>query len=297
MKKIPYLIISPPYYPSSAGVRMMHALCHYLNESGYDAYIATDKVNPEWNEKQPSQKIFSHLVYDGIVVYPEIVTGNPLDASVVVRYILNHPGLLGGDKEYDLSEILFTCNGETLRKYVPSDDHILCIPLIENFFRDEGLPRKGGCFYVGKGFNIPRIPETEGMKEITGIDRREVANILKTSEVFYTYDNFTLLIEEAKKCGCPVVIVGEEVSKVSYDDYIKDFEKQLDNFIRITQLEAIERLMVIYHKKFEEMHEEWMRINNFCECKHSKGEHTKGIGIRDYCLHPQCDCGEFRILS
>ena len=43
MKKIPYLIISPPYYPSSAGVRMMHALCHYLNESGYEVIRFTNE--------------------------------------------------------------------------------------------------------------------------------------------------------------------------------------------------------------------------------------------------------------
>lgn len=296
MKKIPYLIISPPYHPSSAGVRMMHALCHHLNESGYEAYIGVDVVNPEWNEKMCPQERFARLVYEGIIVYPEVVSGNPLGANVVVRYILNHPGLLGGDKVYDSSEILFTCNGETLRQYVPSDDRILCIPLIEDYFKDEGLLRKGGCFYVGKGFNVPRIPETNGMKEIIGMNRREVANILKTSEIFYTYDNFTLLIEEAKKCGCPVVIIGEEISKISYDDYTKDFEKQLDNFIRITQSEAPERLMNAYREKFEEMREEWMRMNNFCECKHSKGEHTKGIGVGDYCLHSQCGCGEFRAL-
>ena len=297
MNKIPYLIVSPPYYPSSAGVRMLHALCHYLNESGYEAYIATDVVNPEWNEKTCPLQIFSRLIYEGITIYPEIISGNPFGAKVVVRYILNHPGLLGGDKEYDPSEILFTCNGETLRQYVPSDDRILCIPLIEDYFRDEELPRKGGCFYVGKGYNVPRIPKTEGMKEIVGMDRKEVANILKTSEVLYTYDNFSLIIEEAKKCGCPIVIVGEEVSKVFYDDYIKDFRKQLDNFIKITQLEAPERLMNIYREKSEEMRMELMRIRNFCECNHSEGEHTKGIGVGNYCLHPQCECEEFHVLS
>ena len=252
--KIPYLIITPPYYPSSAGVRMLHKLCHYLNESGYEAYVATDKINPEWNEKMCPFEIFPRLIYEGITVYPEIIKGNQFGAKVVVRYILNHPGLLGGDKEYDPSEILFTCNGETLRRYVPSDDRILCIPLIEDFFRDEGLPRRGGCFYVGKGGNIPRIPETNGMREIVGMNRREVAQILKTSEIFYTYDNFTMLIDEAKMCGCPVVVIGKKVeSRVSYSGHIKDFERQLSNFIRITQLEALKQLRSEALKRLREI--------------------------------------------
>jgi len=245
MEKIPYLIISPSYYPSSAGVRMLHKLCHHLNESGYEAYI-TNEVNPEWNEKGCPLEMFPRLIYEGITIYPEIIKGNPYGAKVVVRYILNHPGLLGGDKIYDPSEILFTCNGEELRKYVPSDDRILCIPLIEDYFRDEGLPRKGGCFYVGKGYNIPRIPETLEMKEVIGMNRQEVAQILKISEVFYTYDNFTMLIDEAKKCGCPVVVIGDEVkSKLSYEDHIGNFEKQFENFIRITQSEASKRFRKI----------------------------------------------------
>jgi hypothetical protein len=262
MKKIPYLIVTPPYVCYSAGVRMLHALCHHLNESGYDAYVCSNCINLEWNEKSyfPLEEN-THIIDNWIVVYPGTVPGNPYHGKTVVRYILGPPGIFCGDKVYDPSEILFTCNGETLRQYVPSDDHVLCIPLIEDFFKDEGLPREGGCFYVGKGWNIPRIPETEvpplitgmeteflieilgkGMTEIRGMDREMVAHTLKTSTILYTYDNFSLIIEEAKKCGCPVVIVGEEISKVSYDEFTKDFEKQLANFIRITQSEALKRM-------------------------------------------------------
>ncbi len=242
MRKVPYLIVTPFYRYYSAGVRMLHALCHHLNESGYKAYVNTDCINLDWNEESCEVKDYPFFAENGIIVYPEVVKGNPFNGKIVVRYILNHPGWSGGDKKYDPREILFTCNGETLRRYVSSDDHVLCIPLIEDFFKDEGLPRKGGCFFVGKGVSPSRIPETEGLTEIVGMNRRKVANLLKTSEIFYTYDNFTLMIEEAKKCGCPVVIVGEKVSRVPYDEYIKDFEKQLANFIKITQTEGLKRL-------------------------------------------------------
>lgn len=249
--KIHYFIVSPDYTPASAGIRMMHKLCHHLNESGYDAYINTPVVNPDWNEKQCPTNIAARIACTGIIVYPEVVKGNPLGAEIVVRYILNHPNLSVGEDSYGKDEIFFTCNGESLGRYVPSMDRVLCIPLIEDFFKDEGLVRQGGCFYVGKGrseretINVP-----QRTIEITGMNRRQVAHILKTSEILYTYDNFTLLIEEAKKCGCPVFVVGGEVSKVGYDEYTKDFPKQLENFIRITQEEALKRLNKIRVEEF-----------------------------------------------
>lgn len=239
--KIPYLIVTPWYRYYSAGVRMLHALCHHLNENGYKAYVNTDCINLDWNEESCSAEDYPFFAENGIIVYPEVVKGNPLNGKIVVRYILNHPGWSGGDKEYPFEDILFTCNKETLGKYVP-DGHILCIPLIEDFFRDERLQRNGGCFFVGKGVSVPRIPETKGMKEIIGMNREEVARTLKTSTILITYDNFSLIIEEAKKCGCPVRIVGEEISRVSYDDYTKNFEKQLVNFIQITQSVALKRM-------------------------------------------------------
>jgi GT2 family glycosyltransferase len=226
-RQYPYVIVAPPYHDHSAGVRVLHELKRHLQERGFEAITTWDM-----DATAPT---------DAIVVYPEVVSGNPLKGRTVVRYILNHPGLLGGDKEYDESEILFACNEEHLRRYVPSDDRILCVPVIEEFFRDEGLPRKGGCFYVGKGADlVDKFPKLNGMTEIKNMTRQEVAYILKTSELLYTYDNFSMIIEEAKKCGCPVKVMGEEIYKVGYDDHIKDFESQLDNFINITQAAATE---------------------------------------------------------
>ena len=239
--KVPYLIVTPFYRHYSAGIRMLHRLCHYLREEGYEAYVNTDCINLDWNEETCYPEDYPRFANEGIIIYPEVVKGNPLNGKIIVRYILNHLGWSGGDKEYPTEDILFTCNAETLGKYVP-DGHILCIPLIEDFFKDEGLPRKGGCFFVGKGISVPRIPETEEMKEIIGMNREEVAHTLKTSTILITYDNFSLIIEEAKKCGCQVRVVGEEISRVSYDEYTKDFNQQLDNFIQITQSEALKRM-------------------------------------------------------
>jgi hypothetical protein len=78
----------------------------------------------------------------------------------VVRYILNVPGLLGGDKQYDPKEILFSYTAYNQQaaglgcKVDWSKVPILKIPMIEDFFKDVGAPRTYVCFWVGKGRNL-----------------------------------------------------------------------------------------------------------------------------------------------
>ena len=212
----PYLFLIPDYNRVSGGIRVAHSLIHMLNERGYEAYSVTPVVNPDWNEKYANDKMQRELIRHGVVVYPEIVYGNPFRAKRVVRYVMNVPGLLGGYTTYPPDEVLFGHN-KFLRSYVPSDDRILEIPSIETeiFNNDNPQPRHGGCYYLGKSINlgIKMVPQTRGLIEISRENggwpktRKELAQLLKSSEIFYCYDNFTGLANEARMCGCPTVLV------------------------------------------------------------------------------------------
>jgi len=218
MTKYPYIIMAPPYRNSSAGVRALYELRNHLESAGYEAKIFQGGDAPA----------------NSIVVYPETVSSNPMKARTVVRYVLNYPGLLGGDSSYDSAELIFTFSPA----YYPTAP-LLTVPIIEPFFRDYGLPRSGGCFWVGKGEGIvDEIPETKGLTEITYTwpeTRQELAKFLNEKEILYSYDDCTALIYEARKCGCKVVVIPGEQVVPSYDELIKDFDIQLDHFIRITQ--------------------------------------------------------------
>lgn len=218
----PYIIACPPSDQPSAGIRVLKNLASDLRARGYEARTA-------WDGEAPP---------DTIVVYPEIVPGNPMKGSSVVRFVLYFPGAIGGDKTYDKGELIFTY----APIYYPGVP-ILTVPCIEPFFRDEGKPREGGCFWVGKGSELPRIPETEGLVEITHAwpaSREDLAALLNTKDIFYTYDSYTALIPEAQKCGCKTVVIhGDGLS--DYDESIKNYESQLDEFIRITQAKDVHR--------------------------------------------------------
>lgn len=227
--KYPYIIMAPPYRNSSGRVRALYELRNHLELRGYEAKVFQGGDAPS----------------NAIVVYPETVLGNPMKGRTVVRYVLNHPGLLGGDNYYDINEFIFTYSPV----FYPTAP-LLTVPIIEPFFRDYGLQREGGCFWVGKREDIvDEIPETKGLTEITYTwpeTREELARLLNTKEIFYSYDDCTALIHEARKCGCKVVVISGEQVAPNYEDMIKDFDAQLDRFVRITQDAAEIKLKVSF---------------------------------------------------
>lgn len=217
-----YIIAAPPYTQRSAGIKVLYELQKWLIRYGKDAIILNFTVPFQIEE-------------DDIVVYPEIVSGNPLKAKRVVRYILNHPGRLGGDKEYDKSEILVAYDW-VLGQY--SNGVVLRTPCIEEFFTDRGYERTIDCFFVGKSVNTNH-PVTKDCVEITyqwPAKRRELAELLNRTRNFYTYDQRTALISEAALCGCKVKdIIDNEISDNQILDYDLDlFKNQLEQFIQMT---------------------------------------------------------------
>jgi len=93
-----YLICSQPYVSNSAGVGCTYRLCHELNVRGYPSFMVdTHRTAPQWVAPLISWSHARRLARSGYTaVYAETVTGNPLHARSVARWVLNRPGLLGG---------------------------------------------------------------------------------------------------------------------------------------------------------------------------------------------------------
>jgi glycosyltransferase involved in cell wall biosynthesis len=215
----PYFIVAPAYDHTSAGIRCIHYLCHKLNEIGQEAYVSTAVINPKWNTPTARRK----NINDCIVVYPEVTPGNPFNAKNVIRYVMQTPGLLGGDKEFPDSELV-VYHSRQLSETGP----YLTTPSIESdIFRPFPKYRRSGSVYYasGKSKNKPTPDQVEGMTQITRewpTTREEIADLFKRAEVFYTWDAMTALIQEATFCGCPVVIMDagywtkEDINKCEY---------------------------------------------------------------------------------
>lgn len=225
--KHPYYIVAPPYMRTSAGVRVLHLLCHSLNRKGYTAYILPFPHIPLGREVV-APDLLTPLLTQGVVrshfergltpvmVYPEIITGNPFGAPCVVRYVMNFPGLLGGDKGYAPDELVFSYS-KVLAAATRSPENVLYMPTTDTRVftpPPAGQKRQGSCFYANKYkldykgllFDITKnsIEITRDLPDSQTPD--EIAALFRSCEVFYTYEN-TALATEAVLCGCPAIFL------------------------------------------------------------------------------------------
>jgi hypothetical protein len=213
-----WYIVAPNYRNNSNGVVVLHQLCHYLNVLGEHAYLSAEVLNPYlltetyvgYNPKHPK-------VEECVWVIPEIFSSPNLNVQRVVRYVLNEPGKIGGPLSYKNTELVIPYSKTLLpsvRKATATnvpDSNVLFIPTADtSIFHNYGGERKLTTFYVGKG-----IPPTEIGKDWVQItstfpkEKLELAELLRASKVFVSFDGMTALVDEARLCGCPVVRFGD----------------------------------------------------------------------------------------
>lgn len=249
----PYLIRTPEFEVTSGGIRVMYGLYAWLLAKGEVAYLNTKIDIPS------------------IGIYPEIYHGNDMEASKVVRYILQTPGVMtyygipgpSTEEIKDTSDhiISFSKIYDTVGL---KDQDILFLPILNlNVFKDYGNKRTKTCYLIGKGRNKQAHPR--GSIELTrkmALDQKALADTLNECSVLYCYDRLSAMMEIARLCGCSVKYYGdfeyEDLQKYEpgmegisyYGDKIQfnpvafreqykrlrtTFELNLDSFIERTQ--------------------------------------------------------------
>lgn len=213
-------VLAPAYTPRSAGIFMMHFLVHQLREVGLDAYWfpqnRPEVVNPKFNTPTIGMSgcNFDEILNEWIVIYPEGVFQNPLNAKHVVRYILNHEdafhsrgmGAAPGDYLLTYSR-RFHPSAPVL--YYPVFDSNL---LIRSSHLNEDTPRTMDAFYVGKGSAYGDCPAIARAVEITRNwpeNKVQLYNLLEMVRVFYSYDWVTSTTADALLMGCEVRLIGK----------------------------------------------------------------------------------------
>lgn len=236
----PYYIVAPGFRQNSCGIRVLHYLCHALNEAGFEAYIATDTevTSPFLRTPKLTQEIRAKHQASGCIpigVYPEVVIGNILNLPVVARWILNKPGHLGGQESFDENEILFYWDEWVIDKKTTADR--LNIPFVDRRIFHEpktNTQRQGFCYYAHKylraGNKINPEIQRNGTSLCQDVPRshEEIAEILRASKVLYCYEP-TALATEAVACGCQVIYVDTE--------YLNQFNWENRPIIRIRESE------------------------------------------------------------
>jgi hypothetical protein len=223
-----FVIVAPPFVANSAGVGCLYRLCHELRALGFQAVMAVvadgGQAAPGLDTPIIDLSLGRVLCDRGFTaIYPETVPGNPLAAASVIRWVLNRPGLLGGDAVYSDDEHVFYYS-EIFRPYIQNRiAGKLFLPTIDEsiFYADENVSARRGleCFYVGKSVWRDGVINGDKMFEITRNfpAKAELGKLLRAARVLYCFDNTTALACEALFCGCPVVVIPD--GTLSRQDY------------------------------------------------------------------------------
>jgi hypothetical protein len=211
MKK--YLIVTPGYNSFCGGIKVLHRLCHLLNEQGIPAYLTAEGTPKDWNVKflkDLSPEEIADMQQTGVVVYPDVVWGNPCRFNNCVQYDLQAMRPIQ-------SNMLGVSLEDCFESKVKADLTMLVIYMEYFFTLPEKEERRGICYYKGKGKKV--CPNSDWIN-IAGVGREDLAKLYQTSGLLVCADNMTQTTVEARLCGCPVKM--NEPSMMNWEHYRRD---------------------------------------------------------------------------
>ncbi len=243
MKK--FLILTQSYSENDGGYIVLHKLCDQINRAGGNAYLFPYVDNFEFGignwvkplfkfAKERVRRILPFKVNakfltpvlnsiseirnwnDWIVVYPEVVFGNPLKAKHIVRWFLHHPGHITGAIYYGQNELYFRYHSgirpyeSPFSRLSPSELRIVHYPL--DLYNESGVSpnRMGTAYCVRKGAGKAIVHDLADSILIDGKSHKEIAEIFKKAKQFISYDVYTAYSGFAVLCGCESVVIPDE---------------------------------------------------------------------------------------
>jgi hypothetical protein len=237
MKK--FIIYSPEYSENTGGIIALHKLAALLSIEN-TVYITSSRTIPQSNSNLINYSTAKLLIdLEGsnvndqhIVIYPEIIKGNPLGAKKVIRWILYHPGIHGGDTTFDENELIFTYS-----KYFVKDTIYETAPILFTFdsksdiFFNKNQNRRYNSFLIKKGNHkySPYEPVYGGLIDGICLDKilnspnlnQDLNEIFNNSYYFISYDSATYHSVQAAMSGCISIVVPD--LGVSKEDWIEKF--------------------------------------------------------------------------
>lgn len=272
----PYYVYAPPYTRESGGVRAMHQLCHALNLMGEEAYVTTTRVSDRLRTPIVTNQIAAfHNMQKRkpIVIYPEVVNDNPINAEHVVRYLLNLPGFLNkGEITWGADDLIYAHGTDVVPPGLEAE--LLQIPLVDthvyNTIGVDDSQRSGNLVFINRflarGGQLS--PVTEGFTEISfRAGRRspeELAQLYRSSKLLYTYEASTACYE-ALLCGCPVVYLPNDIMLPKpMHNYLKDAGSAWGD--SPAQLEHARRTLADVPVMYEALHQGfWRELETFID--------------------------------
>lgn len=146
-----------------------------------------------------------------IVIYPEVVFGNPLDAKNVVRWLLyktkykNLPGAYSKNDLFVAYRDVFNDTDLNPNNYVINQPYFN-LNLYKRYNYGE---RKGKCYIIRKGAKRTDLPSSFDGPVIDKLPEKEKVKLFNECKYCYSYDTQTAYSSIAALCGCISIIIPE----------------------------------------------------------------------------------------
>lgn len=239
-----FIIFAPSYDEKIGGSMVLHQLAALLDESGHDVRLwpIEKPMTSGWGvwrtilwhvrelarrvifasdfKRAPGSRVQMARRVDiegAVVVYPEVVYGNPLRATKVVRWLLHKPGFLTGKIGFTASELHFYYQKAFDVRFegAHSGGELALIKIFSDIYKNENKGvRKGRAYILKKGADRAAGLDLSDGIVIDRLSHQEIAKIFNQVEYCISYDPHTYYSVYAAMCGCKSVIVPTEgVSK------------------------------------------------------------------------------------
>ena len=227
MGKLKYIIDINCFLPNSGGIVALHKLCHDLRKIGEESYVLSRKTHSLIDAPFLGDQRFTQQ--ETVVVYPEIVAGNPHNCHNVVRWALNTPGTCSNSRADDFysakkpTDLIFKYSDYFhLRDETESKGILTTTFVDENIFCPSNKHRSGSAFFVKKG-GMPKSVHPADSIDLSKHehDWQHMASVLQQVEYFYCYDNACFWVVLAALCGCIPVVVPD--SNMGADEWYEKF--------------------------------------------------------------------------
>lgn len=244
-----FIVVAPSYTRDSGGTMSLHYLCHLLNDiaiahilpiplgqllswanvQDFDTikHIETNRVENFVVAPHLNTPIFKGRTDQNnlVIVYPEIVHGNPLNGKNVARWLLYHSGhqrkaihLTKGEVQFQYRDIYtpafikdFVELSEILLYIIemPKDVYKILITEVGLSAKVVQEGRRSIAYCVRKGLKVNHPLLDETAINIDGKPFNEVVSILKQCSHFVSFDPDTFFTSIASALGCFSIVSAD----------------------------------------------------------------------------------------
>ncbi len=288
-----FLIAAPAYSARSGGIMVLHELCTALNIINKQAGIifitegSQDLQNFKFgysdghNLYDPNGLHYDYFtgqtnegindyIRDSVIIYPDIVRGNPLGARKYATYVLGFP-------KFEInSDFIISYS----RNYISNPDCILYKPFISEHMHSREMPhwsqRNLSLTYFGKGpayADCALVPGTVLIERDWPRDKQQLALLLRQCKYFFSWDSLSATNIDAVLCGAVPILMQDNQLPRSVIDSLESgplptisYTPGMDNRSTPANVAAIDTAMANIVENLAKYNASWQtQVINFCK--------------------------------